>query len=84
MKLFHYTYGIISAVFAFMVAFNFNASEFIDEYWLDILYDHYAKEWWYTNVIISGLFVMYTLIWVYNLGKGIEEKEPSLIKKENE
>lgn len=84
MKTFYYLYGIITALFAFTIMFDLYAPEFIDEYWLNILYDQYSKEWWYSNVIVSVLFIVFTLIWTYHLGKGITEKEPLLIKKEED
>lgn len=84
-NIFYYFFGIITALYTVMVLFDLYAPEFIDDYWLDILYNKYAQEWYYSNIIIAAIMILFTIIWVYNLGrnsKELEEKEPLLIKKE--
>jgi len=86
-NVFYYFFGIMTALYAFMVLFDLYAPEFIDDYWLDILCDKYAQEWYYSNIIIAAIMILCTIIWVYNLGKSakeLEEKEPLLIKKEKD
>lgn len=86
-SLFYYFFGIITALYAFIVLFDFYAPEFIDDYWLDILCDKYAQEWYYSNITIAAIMILCTIVWVYNLGrsaKELEEKEPLLIKKEKD
>ena len=86
-NVFYCFFGIMTALYAFMVLFDFYAPEFIDDYWLDILCDKYAQEWYYSNITIAAIMILCTIIWVYNLGrsaKELEEKEPLLIKKEED
>lgn len=86
-NVFYYFFGIITALYAFMVLFDLYAPEFIDDYWLDILCNEYAQEWYYSNIIIAAIMILCTIVWVYNLGrsaKELEEKEPLLIKKEKD
>lgn len=85
-KAFYYLFGIISTIYVFVVLFNVYAPEFIDEYWLDILYTKYAQEWYYGNLTISALTTLCAAIWIFNLGKNFnsKEKEPLLINKEEE
>ena len=84
-NVFYYFFGIITALYAFVVLFDIYAPKFIDDYWLDILYDKYAQEWYYSNITVGAVMILCIIIWVYNLGRGVrelEEKEPLLIKKE--
>ena len=86
-NVFYYFFGIMTALYAFMVLFDLYAPEFIDDYWLDILCNKYAQEWYYSNIIIAAVMILCTIVWVYNLGrsaKELEEKEPLLIKKEED
>lgn len=86
-SLFYFLFGIIIALYAFVVCFDLYAPVYLDNYYLDILYTKYAKEWYYGNIIVSSVFLFFTLVWVYMLGKGTnhEKKEPLLTnKKENE
>ena len=83
-SLFYFTFGIIIALYAFMVCFNLYAPVYLDDYYLDVLHTNYAKEWYYTNVGISSIAILWTAIWIFNLGKGTnhEKKEPLLTNKE--
>ena len=86
-NVFYYFFGIMTALYAFMVLFDLYAPEFIDDYWLDILCNKYAQEWYYSNIIIAAVMILCTIVWVYNLGrsaKELEEKEQLLIKKEED
>ena len=82
-NVFYYFFGIITALYTFAVLFALYAPEFIDDYWLDILYDKYAQEWYYFNITIGAIMILCLIIWAYNLGRGViepKEKEPLLIK----
>ena len=85
-SLFYYLFGIISALYAFVVCFDLYAPIYLDDYYLGILYNNYAKEWYYTNVTISSISILFVLIWTFTLGKGTnhEKREPLLINKEKE
>jgi hypothetical protein len=67
-----------------MVCFDLYAPLYLDDYYLDILYTNYAKEWYYTNIGISSIAILCTAIWIFNLGKDTKEKEPLLTKEKDE
>ena len=85
-SLFYYLFGIMTALYAFVILFDLYAPIYLDDHYLDILYTKYAKEWYYGNIIVSSISLFFTLVWVYILGKGTnhEKKEPLLINKEEE
>lgn len=82
--LFYYLFGIITALYAFVILFDLYSPIYLDDYYLDILYTKYAKEWYYGNIIVSSISLFFTLIWVYMLGKNTnrEKEKPLLTKKE--
>ena len=83
-NVFYYFFGIITALYAFMVLFNLYAPEFIDDYWLNVLYTEYAQEWYYISMTIGVLTTLCAAIWIYNLGRNSNSKEPLLINKKEE
>lgn len=85
-QLFYFLFGITIALYAFMICFDLYAPIYLDDYYLDILYTKYAKEWYYGNIIVSSISLFFALVWVYTLGKGTnhEKREPLLINKEEE
>lgn len=64
MKLFYYLYGVISMLFIFMLLFDLYGPIYIDDYYMDILHIKYHDEWWYTNVGISTLVLMFSIIFL--------------------
>ena len=50
-SLFYYLFGIMTALYAFVILFDLCAPIYLDDYYLDILYTKYAKEWYYGNAI---------------------------------
>lgn len=81
--LFFYSFGVISTLYVFMVLFNLYASEIIDEYWLDYIFTNYANTWYYGSLTILSILILFIIIFVYNLGKGVsDKKEPLLFNKE--
>lgn len=73
MKTFYYTFGFMTALFIFSILFNLYCEEFIDDYWLNVLYNNYAQEWYYTTLTIGALEIIYITTWIYNLGKNAKE-----------
>ena len=86
LKLFLKVFRRSSALYAFVILFDLYAPVYLDDYYLDILYTKYAKEWYYGNIIVSSISLFFALAWVYTLGKGTnhEKREPLLINKEEE
>ena len=85
-SLFYYLFGIMTALYAFVILFDLYAPVYLDDHYLDILYTKYAKDWYSINIMISSISLFFALAWVYTLGKGTnhEKKEPLLINKEEE
>ena len=84
--LFYYLFGIMTALYAFIILFDLCAPVYLDDYYMDMLMQNYAQEWYYTNISVSAITIFFVLVWVYNIGKGTnhEKKEPLLINKEEE
>ena len=85
-SLFYYLFGIMTALYAFIVLFDLYAPVYLDDYYIDTLVRNYAQEWHYINLTIAAITSLFAIIWIYNLGKGTnhEKKEPLLINKEEE
>jgi hypothetical protein len=85
-NVFYYFFGIITALYAFVILFNLSAPVYLDDYYMDMLTQNYAQEWYYTNLAVSAVTIFFVLVWVYNMGRGTnhEKKEPLLINKEEE
>ena len=58
------------ALYAFVILFDLYAPVYLDDYYMDKLMQNYAQEWYYTNIVVSAITIFFTIIWIYNLGKG--------------
>lgn len=82
-SLFYYLFGIMTALYAFVILFDLCAPVYLDDYYMDMLVQNYAQEWYYTNLTVSAVTIFFTIVWIYNLGRGTNyRKEPLLINKE--
>lgn len=81
----YFVFGVICALFACIATFNNYFEIYLDDYYVDLLYNEYNKEWYYVTLISSTIFIFSVIAWVYSLGKSANElsKEP-LISKTNE
>ena len=82
--LFYFLFGIIIALYAFVILFDACGPIYLDDYYIDKLVTNYSNEWYYANVSISTITLFFIIVWIYNLGKGTnhEKKEPLLTNKE--
>ena len=85
-SLFYFVFGIMIALYAFVILFDLCAPVYLDDYYMDMLTQNYAQEWYYTNISVSAITIFFVLVWVYNMGRGTnhEKKEPLLTKKERQ
>lgn len=84
--LFYYFFGIISALYLFVIMFDKYAPVYLDDYYVDSLVLNYSKEWYYSNITVSSIAILFIIVWIYRLGKSAnhEKREPLLINKEEE
>ena len=77
-SLFYYLFGIMTALYVFIILFDLYAPIYLDDYYMDKLVIDYSNEWYYTNLSISAIILFFTMVWIYNLGRGTnhEKKEP--------
>ena len=85
-SLFYFLFGIIFALYAFVILFNLYGPIYLDDYYMNKLAVNYATEWYYTNISVSIISILFSIIWIYNLGKSTnhEKKEPLLTKEKEE
>lgn len=85
-SLFYYLFGIITMLYLITVSFDYFAPIYLDDYYLDLLVIKYSKEWYYGNLIIAITMCVFTIIWVYTLGRGTshEKKEKLLTNDRKE
>ena len=53
--LFYYLFGIMTALYAFVILFDLCAPVYVDDYYMDMLMQNYAQEWYYTNLAVSAI-----------------------------
>ena len=85
-SLFYYVFGIVTALLASLITFKLCYREFLDDYYIEMLHQHYWDVYLAIASGISILFLVLTWSWMYNLGKGTnhEKREPLLINKSEE
>lgn len=85
-SLFYYLFGIMTVLYAFVILFDLYAPVYLDDYYIDTLVQNYAQEWYYTNLTVAAVTILFVIVWIYNLGRGAnhEKKEPLLTKEKEE
>lgn len=80
-SLFYFTFGIIIMLFVFAALFNTYAVEYLDDYYVDLLYSTYLNDWKMINTIVAAILILYVLTFAFILGKGVKDNEPLFIDK---
>ena len=80
-SLFYFTFGIMVMLFTFVALFNTYAVEYLDSYYVDLLYSTYFNDWKIINKIIAIILILYISTFAFMLGKGVKDKEPLFIDK---
>lgn len=80
-SLFYFTFGIMVMLFTFVALFNTYAVEYLDSYYVDLLYSTYFNDWKMINKIIAIILILYISTFAFMLGKGINDKEQLFIDK---
>ena len=82
--LFYYLFGILSALLCGIHVFNSYADIYLDDYYVELLYNVYPTQLIYINTIVSVLWSIFAIIFVFMLGRSTnhEKREPLLIKEE--
>lgn len=83
--LFYYLFGIITALFGFVITFKLCYKEVVDDYYIQLLHQQYMDEYLAISAGITSIFLVCTWVFIYNLGKGTNnDKREPLFKKEDE
>lgn len=80
-SLFYFTFGVMVMLFTFVALFNTYAVEYLDDYYVDLLYSTYFNDWKMINRIIAIILILYISTFAFMLGKGINDKEQLFIDK---
>ena len=80
-SLFYFTLGIVVTLFTFVALFNTYAVEYLDDYYVDLLYSTYFNDWKIINKIISIILILYSSTFAFMLGKEVKDKESLFIDK---
>ena len=54
-----------SGILLFALLFNHYAEFYLDDFYVDLLFCEYSKQWAYTNVILTSIWLIFTWIGLY-------------------
>ena len=83
MKLFHFIYGFIAAITLMALLFNNYADMFLDDYYVEKLYNDWYNYWFGFITTMNCLFTICSIIWIYIQGL-IAAKELTKQEESNE
>ena len=63
--LFYCLWGLSSGIQLFALLFNHYAEFDLDDFYVDLLFCEYSKQWAYTNVILTSIWLIFTWIGLY-------------------
>ena len=67
--LFYCLWGLSSGILLFALLFNHDAEFYLDDCYVDLLFCEYSKQWAYTNVILTSIWLIFSWIGVHLLYK---------------
>ena len=79
--MFYFIYGIVSTIYVLTAIFSYTYDEYLDEYYIRLLMNH-SDEFNYFNIIISAIFGIFSLIWVYTQGLSAAKEISTIQEKE--
>ena len=66
MKIISYClWGLSSIILLLAISFNHYAEFYLNDYYTNLLFNEYHKEWAYINVMITGIWLILTWIGLY-------------------
>lgn len=87
-NLFYFTFGILFTLIMLLFCVDNYGREFIQDYWTHLIYYGDLKDAWLTTKSITcAIFILYAVIFVFNLGKSAnhkEQEEPEIKIKVND
>lgn len=69
----YFIFGIICMLFAIVAVFNNTFDLYLDDNVIELMHNKYQKEWYWTTMVSSALFILAVLVWVFSLGKSVNE-----------
>ena len=63
--LFYFIWGLSSVILLFALLFNHYAEFYLNDYYVDLLFCEYSKQWAYTNVGITIIWLLFSWIGAY-------------------
>ena len=58
-------WGLSSVVILLTISFNHYAEFYLNDYYTNLLFNEYHKEWAYINIMITGIWLILTWIGLY-------------------
>ena len=66
MKIISYClWGLSSIILLLAISFNHYAEFYLNDYYTNLLFNEYHKEWAYINIMITGIWLILTWIGLY-------------------
>ena len=60
--LFYFLWGLSSVILLFALLFNHYAEFYLNDYYVDLLFREYSKQWAYINVGITSIWFIFSWI----------------------
>lgn len=78
----YFIYGFVSALMLIAITFDHTMEIFFDDYYIELFYNEWRPYWDITNITITTLFFLCSMIWIYHQGTSAACEEKLLINKE--
>ena len=80
--LFYCLWGLSSGILLFALLFNHYAEFYLDDCYVDLLFCEYSKQWAYTNVILTSIWLIFSWIGVHLFIRNIKAQELDKTQKD--